>query len=58
MFKPSIKKRVMSVFNDRIEEAQKYHDESLEVMKKKHEDEENALTDSVVDGLLSVFVKN
>jgi hypothetical protein len=58
MFKPSIKRRVMTVVNDRIKQAQKDHDEKLDVLKQKHEEEESALTDSAVDSLISVFVKN
>lgn len=48
----------MTVVNDRIKQAQKDHDEKLDVLKQKHEEEESALTDSAVDSLISVFVKN
>lgn len=69
IFKPNIKKRVMIVIGQKIEEAQKVHDEKLSIMETKHKEEveelrqrqaedTTALTDSVVSGLIKNFIKN
>ena len=68
LFKPSIKKRVMSVLNTRIEAEQAKHDaeidriasqhaEELKIIEEQHQKEIAAVTDDTVNSLIGILVK-
>ncbi len=68
MFKPTIKSRVMKVVKDRIDQAQKLHDEEIKSLDEKHKSDVKAMeerltakkdevTETTVNDLVSMFVK-
>lgn len=47
----------MKTINEKIDAAQKHHDEQLKVLEEKHEKEKADLTDKIVDSVLGGFLK-